>query len=265
MTLLQSIIMGGIQGITEFLPISSSAHLIVIPWFFNISEANVNPLTYDVMLHFGTLLAVLVFYGKKFARMVIEGLVDFRDGRGTRSMLFKIMIATLPAVIAGFLGKHVIEHYLRAPIIAAFMLALVAILMILCERMAVDRSDITMPIAIAIGIAQAIALVPGVSRSGITITMAIFLGIRKSEAVDFSFMLAIPIILGSAIYESRHVQFHGDAVGLYIFGMLSAFIFGAVSLKFLITYLKDHTLDLFAYYRIGLALLIVIFTLVPRM
>ena len=257
--------MGAVQGITEFLPISSSAHLIVIPWFFRISQTNVNPLTYDVMLHFGSLLAVLLLYGRKFFRTVVEGLVDFRDGRGTQSMLFKIIVATLPAVIAGFLGKNLIEHYLRAPIIAAFMLALVAIMMILSERMAVDRSGITMPIAIAIGVAQAIALVPGVSRSGITITMAIFLGLRKSEAVDFSFMLAIPIILGTSIYESRHVQFHGDATALYLFGMLSAFIFGAASLKFLITYLKDHTLDLFAYYRIGLALLILIFSLIPRL
>lgn len=264
MTVLQSIIMGAVQGVTEFLPISSSAHLIVIPWFFKISEANINPITYDVMLHFGTLLAVLLMYGRKFFRTVVEGLVDFRDGRGGQSMLFKLIIATIPAVVAGFLGKNLIEHYLRAPIIAAFMLAFVAILMILSERMAIDRSDITMPIAIVIGIAQAIALVPGVSRSGITITMAIFLGIRKSEAVDFSFMLAIPIILGVSIYESRHLQLHGDTVSLYIFGMLSAFIFGAISLKFLITYLKDHTLDLFAYYRIGLALLILIFSLIPR-
>ena len=265
MTVLQSILMGAVQGITEFLPISSSAHLIVIPWFFKISEANVNPLTYDVMLHFGSLLAVLLLYGKKFVRTIIEGLVDFRDGRGSQSMLFKLIIATIPAVVAGFLGKGLIEHYLRTPIVAAFMLALVAIMMILAERVAVDRSSVTMPIAIAIGIAQAIALVPGVSRSGITITMAIILGIRKSEAVDFSFMLAIPIILGTSLYEARHMQFHGDAAALYLFGMLSAFIFGAASLKFLITYLQDHTLELFAYYRIGLALLILIFTLMPRL
>ena len=265
MTVLQSILMGAVQGITEFLPISSSAHLIVIPWFFKISEANVNPLTYDVMLHFGSLLAVLLLYGKRFVRTIIEGLVDFRDGRGSQSMLFKLVIATIPAVVAGFLGKGLIEHYLRSPIVAAFMLALVAIMMILAERVAVDRSSVTMPIAIAIGIAQAIALVPGVSRSGITITMAIMLGIRKSEAVDFSFMLAIPIILGTSLYEARHVQLHGDAAALYLFGMLSAFIFGAASLKFLITYLQDHTLELFAYYRIGLALLILIFTLMPRL
>lgn len=258
--------MGAVQGITEFLPISSSAHLIIIPWFFRISEANINPLTYDVMLHFGSLFAVLLLYGKKFFRMVIEGLVDFRDGRGGQSMLLKIIIATLPAVVAGLLGKHMIEQYLRAPIVAAFMLAAVAILMIVSERLAIDRSDVTMPIAIAIGVAQAIALVPGVSRSGITITMALLLGLRKGDAVDFSFMLSIPIILGSSLYEMRHVQFQdGNGAMIYIFGMLSAFIFGAVSLKFLITYLKDHTLDIFAYYRIALALVIVVFSFIPRL
>jgi len=263
-TALQSVVMGAVQGITEFLPISSSAHLVVIPWFFEISENNINPLTFDIMLHFGTLLAVLLVYGKKFVRVVIEGLIDFRAGRGTDSMLFKIVIATIPAVIAGFLGKGIIETYLRAPFVVAFMLALVSILMIISERINIDRSDITIPIAIAIGIAQAIALVPGTSRSGITITLAMLLGLRKSEAVDFSFMLSIPIILGVSLYEMRHVQFQGGATALYALGVLSSFAFGAVSLKFLIGYLKKHTLDLFAYYRITLALLILVFSLVPR-
>lgn len=264
MTVLQSILMGAVQGITEFLPISSSAHLIIIPWFFEISHGNINPLTYDVMLHFGTLLAVLCVYGKRFVRVVIEGLIDFRDGRGTDSMLFKMVIATIPAVIGGFLGKDIIETYLRAPFVTAFMLSLVSILMILSERINIDKSDLTMPIAIAIGVAQAIALVPGTSRSGITITMALLLGLKKSEAVDFSFMLSIPIILGVSLYEMRHIQFQGEGLALYAWGMLSAFIFGAASLKFLIGYLKKHTLDLFAYYRIGLALVILIFSLLPR-
>ncbi len=264
MTVLQSILMGAVQGITEFLPISSSAHLIVIPWFFNIPQGNINPLTYDVMLHFGTLFAVLLVYGRKFVRVVIEGLVDFRDGRGRDSMLFKMVIATIPAVVAGFLGKDIIETYLRAPFVTAFMLSLVSILMIVSERINIDRSELTMPIAIAIGVAQAIALVPGTSRSGITITMALLLGLKKSEAVDFSFMLSIPIILGVSLYELRHVHFQGEGATLYAFGMLSAFIFGAFSLKFLVEYLKRHTLDLFAYYRIGLALVILVFSLVPR-
>lgn len=264
MTALQSILMGAVQGITEFLPISSSAHLIVIPWFFKISEGNINPLTYDVMLHLGTLFAVLSVYGRKFVRIVIEGLVDFRDGRGTDSLLFKMFIATIPAVIGGFLGKDLIETYLRAPFVSAFMLSLVAIFMIVSERVNLDRAQLTMPVAIAIGVAQAIALVPGTSRSGITIAMALALGVRKSEAVDFSFLLSIPIILGASLHELRHVQFHGGETVLYACGMLSAFVFGAASLKFLIGYLKNHTLDLFAYYRIGLALLILVFSLVLR-
>ena len=121
-----------------------------------------------------------------------------------------------------------------------------------------------MPFAIAIGVAQAIALVPGTSRSGVTITMALLLGLKKSEAVDFSFMLSIPIILGVSLYELRHVEIQGDGAAIYALGMLSAFVFGAASLKFLIGYLKKHTLDLFAYYRIALALLILVFSLIPR-
>lgn len=264
MTLLQSILMGAVQGITEFLPISSSAHLIVIPWFFNISENNINPLTYDVMLHFGSLMAVILIYGKRFIRVVIEGLIDFREGRGGQSMLLKIAIATIPAVIAGFLGKGLIETYLRAPFMAAFMLAFVSILMIVSERINVDRSEVTMPVAIAIGVAQAIALVPGVSRSGITITMALLLGLRRNEAVDFSFMLSIPIILGVSLYEMRHFHYESGNMGIYVYGMLSAFIFGAASLHFLIRFLKRHTLDIFAYYRIALALLILVYSFAPR-
>ncbi len=260
MNALQSVIMGAIQGITEFLPISSSAHLIVIPWFFHIDDGNINKLTYDVMLHFGTLLAILAIYGKRFINVVVEGLVDLRGGRLKDSMLLKLIIATVPAGVAGLLGKDLIEHSLRAPFIAAFMLVFVSILMIIAERLHVSRSTISYPVAIAIGIAQALALIPGTSRSGITITAALLLGLRRSEAVDFSFLLAIPIILGTSIYEMKHLDVHGGAMDIYIYGAVSAFVFGILSLKFLITYLKKHSLDLFAYYRIGIAILILLYS-----
>lgn len=252
--------MGAIQGITEFLPISSSAHLIVIPWFFNINEGNINKLTYDVMLHFGTLLAILAIYGKKFTNVIVEGLIDLRSGRFKDSMLLKIIIATIPAGVAGLLGKDLIEHSLRTPFVAAFMLAFVAILMIVAERLYVSRSTISYPVAIAIGIAQAFALIPGTSRSGITITIALFLGLKRSEAVDFSFLLAIPIILGTSLYEMKHLDIHAGGMDIYIYGAISAFVFGILSLKFLITYLKEHSLDLFAYYRIGVAILILLYS-----
>ena len=261
MTAVQSVIMGAIQGITEFLPISSSAHLIVVPWFFHIQDGNINKLTYDVVLHLGTLVAILFVYGKRFARVVVEGVIDFRNGHGKDSLLAKLIIATIPAGVAGFLAQHMIETYLRTPFIVAYMLAFVSILMIIAERIHVDRTNLSYPVAIAIGIAQAVALVPGTSRSGATITMAMLLGLKRNEAVDFSFMLSIPIIFGTALYEIRHFQYHGEGVGIYVYGALSAFVFGALSLNFLIKYLKKHTLDIFAYYRIGLALVILLASL----
>jgi undecaprenyl-diphosphatase len=253
--------MGAVQGITEFLPISSSAHLIIIPWFFNIQDGNINKITYDVMLHLGTLAAILCVYGKRFIRIVIEGLVDFKEGRGKRSLLAKLIVATIPAVVAGFFGQHVVETYLRTPFVAAYMLALVSILMIIAERIHVERSDVSYPVATAIGIAQAVALIPGTSRSGATITMGMLLGLKRSEAVDFSFMLSVPIILGTALYEMRHFEYHSGNMSIYIYGALSAFIFGALSLGLLIRYLKKHPLDIFAYYRIILALVILFFAL----
>ena len=256
MTALQSIIMGAIQGITEFLPISSSAHLIIIPWFFRIDESNVNALTYDVMLHLGTLAAILLIYGKKLAIVITEGIRDFREGRGSESMLAKLIVATIPAGVAGILGQKAIETYLRTPFVIAFMLALVSIFMIIAERRHTDKTDISYGVAIAIGIAQALALIPGTSRSGATITMALLLGLKRNQAVDFSFLLSIPIILGTALYEMRHFQYDHANMGLYVYGAASAFIFGALSLGTLVGYLKKHTLDVFAYYRIVLAVVI---------
>jgi undecaprenyl-diphosphatase len=253
--------MGAIQGITEFLPVSSSAHLIVIPWFFNIQEGNINKLTYDVMLHLGTLAAILCVYGKRFFRVVMEGLVDFKEGRGRQSLLLKLIVASIPAVVAGFFGQHIVETYLRTPFVAAYMLALVSILMIIAERIHVDRSTVTYPVATAIGVAQAVALIPGTSRSGATITMGMLLGLKRNEAVDFSFMLSVPIIFGTALYEMRHFEYHSGNMGIYVYGALSAFVFGTLGLGFLIRYLKKHPLDVFAYYRIILALVILLFTL----
>jgi undecaprenyl-diphosphatase len=260
-TLLQSIIMGAIQGITEFLPISSSAHLIIIPWFLNIHDGTINKLTYDVMLHLGTLAAILCVYGKRFFRVFVEGTIDLKAGRGRESLLAKLVVASIPAAVVGFFGQHIIETYLRTPFVAAYMLAFVSILMIIAEKIHVERSEISHPVAIAIGVAQAVALVPGTSRSGATITMGMLLGLRRNEAVDFSFMLSIPIIFGTALYEMRHFEYQSGNMNIYVYGAISAFITGALSLNLLIKYLKRHPLDIFAYYRIILALIILLASL----
>ena len=266
MTTVQSVIMGAIQGVTEFLPISSSAHLVVIPWIFKMDEGNIHKLTYDVVLHFGTLVSLLVVYAGRLAAVCRDDFRRAREGAFRRCLLLKIAVATIPAGVAGLLLKDIIETRLRAPYITVFTLIAVSLLMLFAERMQTgrkegDEADISFGFALAIGVAQAIALVPGISRSGITITAAMLLGMRRSDAVDFSFLLSIPIVLGVSLYEGRHVSFGGPESSLYLVGALSAFVFGTISLKFLIGYLRKHSLDVFAYYRIGLAALIALLSL----
>lgn len=260
MTSLGAVLLGAVQGITEFLPISSSAHLIIVPWVLHINNGDINKLAFDVMLHFGTLLAVLLIYGKKLALTISEGLEGFRRGQFQNLLLLKLVVATCPAVIAGMMGGKFIEAHLRDPHTTVLALIAVSVLMIIAERLYANGDRISFPVALAIGIAQALALVPGVSRSGITITAGMLLGLRRSEAVDFSFLLSIPIILGTFLYELRHFQLDGGHLDVYLIGVFSSFLFGALSLRFLIKYLKNHSLNIFAYYRVALAIAVLLFS-----
>ncbi len=253
MTIIESIFLGALQGITEFLPISSSAHLIVVPWVMKIGDKGINKLTFDVLLHFGTLAAILGVYGMRFVRTVVEGLIDLKDGKFMKSLLAKMIIATIPAAVFGVLGKSLIEAHLRTPQVAVIALIAVSVLMIVAERLPTNRKEITLPFALMVGFAQACALIPGTSRSGITIAVAMLLGLKRKNAVDFSFLLSIPIILGTAAFEARHMSYTGNEGMIYLAGVLSAFVFGFLSLRFLIRYLSAHSLDLFSLYRLGLA------------
>jgi len=253
LTIVQSIFLGALQGVTEFLPVSSSAHLIVVPWFMKISDNGINKLVFDVLLHFGTLAAILGVYGRQFLRTVVEGLIDLKDGKFMDSLLAKIILATIPAAIFGVLGKRFIEGYLRTPQVAVIALIAVSVLMIIAERLPTNRKDISLSFALMVGLAQACALVPGTSRSGITIAVAMLMGLKRKNAVDFSFLLSIPIILGTAAYEGRHVNYIGNEGIIYLAGVLSAFLFGLFSLRFLIKYLAGHSLDFFSFYRLALA------------
>ncbi len=260
MTTVESVVMGAIQGVTEFLPISSSAHLVVVPWIFKIDEGNVHGITYDVMLHFGTLLALLAVYARRLVNIIGDDFHMAQQGALRYCLIPKLVVGTIPAAILGLLFKDIIEKQLRAPYIVIFTLTAVSLLMLIAERVhrtkAGGEGDISYGLAFIIGIAQAIALVPGISRSGITITAAMLLGLKRSDAVDFSFLLSIPIVLGISLYEARHVVLGGQQLSLYLAGLLSAFVFGVASLKFLIGYLRKHSLDVFAYYRLALAVLI---------
>jgi undecaprenyl-diphosphatase len=256
LTILESVFLGALQGITEFLPISSSAHLIIAPWLFGIKEGGTNKLTYDVFLHFGTLVAIMSVYGKRFVLVVVEGLVDMRDGKFMGTVFSNIVLATLPAVIFGLTCKGFIETRLRTPYIAVFALIAVSLLMLIAERMPTNKKRVSISLALVIGMAQAFALVPGTSRSGITIAVAMLFGLKRINAVDFSFLLSIPVLLGTTLYEMKHFYFDVNDAVIYLSGVLSALFFGFLSLRFLIGYLKQHSLDLFAYYRMGLAMVI---------
>jgi undecaprenyl-diphosphatase len=254
LTLLQSIVLGLVQGVTEFLPISSSAHLILIPWFFGFSPGGMN---YDVMLHFATLFATLLVYGRAFFSILGEAKIAVKNGSLKETTLAKIFFASLPAFFFGYFFNDQIERNLRNPYVCATMLILVSILMIVAEGKKGGRaSQVNYLKALSIGLAQAIALIPGTSRSGITITFGLLLGLERKKAVDFSFLLSIPVILGAAIYELRHLTLTGENTLVYMSGMVSAIVAGVTSLKFLIGYLKRHSLRLFAFYRILLAILI---------
>jgi undecaprenyl-diphosphatase len=260
MTLIQAILLGAMQGITEFLPISSSAHLIVVPWFFSVYEGSVDKLYFDVMVHFGTAFALLTVFMGRIYYTCTEDLKKIRSGDFKDSMVLRIAVGTVPAAIGGLLFKDAIEVYLRTPYIVIFSLIIVSLLMILAEKYHLYDREITYGMALIIGIAQAIALVPGVSRSGITITAGILLGLKRREAVDFAFLLSIPIVLVAALFEARHINFlEGHESTIYVVGAFSAFVFGVVSLVFLIEYLKTHFLNIFAYYRVGLAIVILVF------
>lgn len=259
MTALESAILGAVQGVTEFLPVSSSAHLILVPWFFNIDDRNVDKLAFDVMLHFGTLMAILAVYGKRFVEICLDGIRDLFHRKIKDNLLLKIVVATCPAAILGLLLKDFIELYLRTPYVCTIGLFAVSILMVVAERIFVSGRSLSYPLALALGCAQALALMPGTSRSGITITVALLLGLKRTQAVDFSFLMAVPIILGSALHEAKYLKGAGADLNLYVVGAVSAFVFGFASLAFLIRYLKRHSLDVFAVYRIGIAFLILLF------
>ena len=256
-TLLQAAILGVVQGLTEFLPVSSSAHLILARLFFGF-DADKFGLAFDVACHVGTLIAVLIYFRTELARLVsaLPRLFDLTDPEAR--LIWLLAIGTLPAVVVGLLFKHQIEDELRTPAIAASMLAAGGLLFFVAEAAGSktrSESSLTFVEAALIGCAQALALVPGVSRSGATITAALFIGLRRAEAARFIFLLAIPAILGAAASEAPKLLKAGlgDTAPLFLVGVVTSAIVGYAAVKFFIRYLGNHSLAVFAWYRLAIA------------
>ena len=253
MTIWQAVIMGIIQGLGEFLPISSSGHLILAPWLFN---WEVHGLTFDIALHLGTLLAVIFYFWKDWIRLFQAALTG-RD-QENRKIFWFLVVASIPAVVVGLLFNDMIENVLRSPIIVGIMLIVFAVFLYLADRsQQIRRLDtMTLQDSLFIGIAQAIALIPGVSRSGITMTAARAFSFTREEAARFSFLLSTPVILGAAIMGMRNLT-PGEVNLSFVTGILVSCIVGLFSISVLLKILKRYSFKVFVGYRIILGAIII--------
>jgi undecaprenyl-diphosphatase len=257
-TTVEAALLGIVQGVTEFLPVSSSGHLILARAFFGL-DADKFGLAFDVACHVGTLLAVVIYFWRDVAAMIaaVPRLADPQGTRGAR-LVWLLAIGTIPAVVVGALFAHVIEDRTRTPEVAMVTLALVGLLFFVAERVgAKTRGEESLKFSDAfwIGCAQAAALVPGVSRSGATITAALFLGLRRAEAARFVFLLSIPAILAAAGYELPQAvgAMQAGEGTLFAIGVVTSAVTGYLAVKYFIRYLANHSLDAFAWYRLALA------------
>jgi undecaprenyl-diphosphatase len=280
-SILQAIIMGIVQGITEFIPISSSAHLIVIPWFLGWDDPNINSLAFDVALHLGTLLALLWFFYADWVRLVRAAIASIRERKigadPDRRLAWLLVIGCIPGAIVGALAEGKVTelfhqpnqpHQISAMIAIAVMLAAAGAIMLLADRLAKHvrgMDKLSLKDAIIVGCAQALAVFPGVSRSGATITAGLALGLERTAAARFSFLLSAPIIAGAGLKSMLEV-FRAWQAGelamseliLFPIGLAAAAISGYLCIKFLLRYLQRHSIAIFAYYRWALAALIVL-------
>jgi undecaprenyl-diphosphatase len=259
-----AIILGLIQALTEFLPISSSAHLILARGTLDFGF--VDGLTFDVGLHVGTLLAIILYFHRDIAGLIrgffstFKG-VDFRNNADQR-LAWYIAAASVPAAVFGFFFETQIEVYFRNPTVIVFTLVIGAVLFLLAERFTKQRGDIsTLSFggAMLVGVAQATALIPGVSRSGITIVAGMTQRLERAEAARFSFLLGAPALAGAGLKKGLDMagqEFIGAEYVVLFIGMLTAAVAGWLVIKFLLNFLRKHRLDVFAYYRFVLAAVI---------
>ena len=257
--LLQAAALGVVQGLTEFLPVSSSGHLILAREVLGI-DAGALGLAFDVACHVGTLAAVVAYFWRDLAAMAraVPEALSWRPA-GDARRLWLITAGTLPVIAVGVTAADVIESRLRAPVVAAVMLALVAVVLLAVERFGRrDRQETSLGLgeAVLLGCAQAAALVPGVSRSGATIATGMARGLRRDEAARFSFLLGVPAILAAAGKEGLVLVSTGFAPGewqLFVVGAGTSAVVGYATVAGFLRYLARHSLGVFAWYRLAVA------------
>jgi undecaprenyl-diphosphatase len=261
LTILQVVILGLAQGLGEFLPISSSAHLVLIPWLLRWTDPG---LTFDVALHVGTLVAVIIYFWKDWWQLLIKGFTDIRSEKGR--LFWYLVVATVPGALSGFLLEDKAETVFRSPILIATMLIAMGILLYWADRRSakkIEINNITFGTSLFIGISQALAIIPGVSRSGITMTTGLLMGLNREGAARFSFLLSTPIIFGAAMVKFPGVISNSSVMTAdFMIGMAVSFITGIASIGFLLRYVQTKDFLPFVWYRFVLGVLVIVITMV---
>lgn len=271
--IIQAIILGMVQGLTEFLPVSSSAHLVLVPEILGIQSS----LAFDTLLHLGTLIAVVYYFWNDVVNMIrafISSLKDIIQGK-FRSELredpFKrlswlVIVGTIPAGLMGVLFKDFFEGLFSSVTAVAVFLLITGFILWGVERMPrgnKEVKDITFKNSLLVGIAQGCAIAPGISRSGATIATSLYLGFDREMAARFSFLLSIPAIWGAALIQAKDLSAGFDlSTGVFVAGLLSSIIFGYLAIRFLMGYIKQHKLTIFAYYCWIVGVVVLLWTLV---
>jgi undecaprenyl-diphosphatase len=260
MNVMQALVLGLVQGLGEFLPISSTAHLILVPYFTGWPDPG---LSFDVALHVGTLAAVIAYFWKDwleiissgFNRLKCDGIDGFRN-----ELLFYLVIATIPGGLIGFLLEKKADRELRSPLLIACTLILAGFLLYWADRRSKGKksvSDVGLKDALIIGCAQAVAIIPGVSRSGSTIIAGLFCQFKKIDAAKFSFLLSTPIIMGAAILKLPHL-FAGGLTAPLVTGILASAASGYLAIKYMIKFLSKFSYKAFFWYRLALGLIVLV-------
>lgn len=263
---IEVVFLGVVQGLTEFLPVSSSGHLLLSQYFLQMDQERFG-LSFDASIHTGTVLAVVWYFwgdllamGRAFLRSLPRP--DLSDSEVR--MVYLILVATFPAALIGFRFEDYFATQVRSPWVVVFNLVFVGVLFLIAEavnRRSESASKLGFLGAFAVGMAQAAALVPGVSRSGATITCGLFLGLRREEAARFSFLMSVPVTTAAAglsVTEAASRGMDGHEVAMFLVGSFSSGVVGYLAIRFLLRFLANHTLNVFAYYRFALAVVVAV-------
>jgi undecaprenyl-diphosphatase len=263
----QAIVIGIVQGLTEFLPISSSAHLILLPPVMGWDDPFLNSPEFDVMLHLGTLAALVVYFWRDVVRLAAAGWAAVRtrrlDDDPDRRLALLLVLTIIPAGLLGAFFEDFFDEFFRDRLIVVCgLLVIGALVLLVAERVARQERGLDAlraRDALTIGVAQALALFPGISRSGITIASGLFLGLERAAAARFSFLMGIPIIAGAGVWKVRAIA-AGEAVAfdplVLASGVVASALAGLAAIAFLLAYLRRHTTGIFIVYRVAFAALV---------